>query len=147
MRFFPLHYPRRPPRGPPGEVSGDNEGEKTAFKGKSGGSDTRQITFDLFVIKSLPVARIAEERGLVESTIQGHLAFFVEKGQLGIEKVIDGETQKIIEKAVAKIQEQSENPSEVRGGFMKSVKEELGDACSYGDIRLVLAHLKYQAGD
>ena len=136
-----------PPRVVPEEVSGNNEDKKTASKGKSGGSDTRQVTFDLFVIKGLPVARIAEERGLVESTIQGHLAFFVEKGELGIEKIIAGKTQKIIEKAVGKIQKQSDNPTEVRGGFIKSVKEELGDACSYGDIRLVLAHLKYQSSE
>jgi len=135
-----------PPRVVPEAVSGNNEKKKTAPGKKSGGSDTRQITLDLFVVKGLSVARIAEERGLVKSTIQGHLASFVEKGTLEIEKVITPEKQKNIEKAVVKIQEQSEEPSKVRGGFMKSVKESLGNACSYGDIRLVLAHLKHQAG-
>ncbi|WP_459918013.1 helix-turn-helix domain-containing protein [Desulfocicer niacini] len=134
-----------PPRVVPEDVAGEKGDKKRSRKGKSGGSDTRQVTLDLFITKGLSVARIAEERGLAESTVQGHLAFFVERGTLGIEKVISAEKQKTIEKAVAKIQKQAKDPSEVHGGFLKSVKEKLGTACSYGDIRMVLAHLKHQA--
>lgn len=66
----------------------------------------------------------------MESTIQGHLCFFVEKGNLDINRLLSPEKQKAIESALT----QSTNNS------LKVVKQELGDHYSYGDIKLVLAH-------
>ena len=102
---------------------------------------TRQISYDLFV-KGLSVSRIAAERGLVENTIQGHLAYFVEKGELSIEKLISPEKQKAIALEIANVKA---SDSQAESGFMKHVKIRLGDACSYGDIKLVLAHLAWVA--
>ncbi len=85
--------------------------------------------------KGLSLDRIAEERGLVESTIQRHLGFFVEKGDLDINRLLSPEKQKAIESALT----QSTNNS------LKAVKQELGDRYSYGDIKLVLAHQKHLA--
>ncbi|SMC59706.1 HRDC domain-containing protein [Desulfocicer vacuolatum DSM 3385] len=135
-----------PPRVVPEEVSGDAGADKSKSRRRAGGAGTRQITLDLFLTKELSIPAIAEERGLVPGTIQSHLAFFVEKGELAIDKVVTKEKQQLIEKAVAKRQEESRESSEVHGGFLKPIKESLGDACSYGEIRLVLAHLKHLAG-
>ncbi len=108
--------------------------ENTSSQKSASGSNTRKISFDMFN-KGLSLDRIAEERGLVESTIQRHLGFFVEKGDLDINRLLSPEKQKAIESALT----QSTNNS------LKAVKQELGDRYSYGDIKLVLAHQKHLA--
>jgi uncharacterized protein YpbB len=109
-----------------------DSGKSTSPEKSASGSNTRQISFDMFS-RGLSLARIAEERGLVESTIQKHLCFFVEKGNLDINRLLSPEKQKAIESALS----QSTNPS------LKAVKQAIGDHCTYGDIKLVLAHQKH----
>jgi uncharacterized protein YpbB len=83
--------------------------------------------------KGLAIARIAEERRLAESTIQGHLCFFIEKGTLDINRLLSPEKQEAIEAALAIVSNNS----------LKAVKEELGDDnCSYGEIKWMVTHLK-----
>ena len=142
-----------PPRVVPEKASsnGDVDGAG-GEKGKNVKTNTRQISLDLFS-KGLSVARIAEERGLVENTIQNHLATFVEKGELAVEKVISREKQQLIEEKIAAVQKQfavqkqsgDQGQSGARSGFIKTIKNQLGDACSYGEITLVLAHLRSHA--
>ncbi len=98
----------------------------------SGTGGTRDISFDMFN-KGLTIARIAAERGLVQSTIEGHLSFFVEKGKLDINKLLSPEKQQAIEKKLAASQNNS----------LSEVKNELGDDYSYGEIKMMLAHRKY----
>ena len=95
-------------------------------------SDTKQISFDMFS-KGFTIARIAEERGLVESTIQGHLCFFVEKGKIDINKLLSPEKQASIEAALAQVSNHS----------FKAVKDVLGDNFSYGEIKLMAACQKH----
>ncbi|MBN1930052.1 MAG: helix-turn-helix domain-containing protein [Desulfobacterales bacterium] len=109
------------------------EKNESAF-GKTAPSDTKQISFDMFK-KGLTIPRIAEERGLVESTIQGHLCFFVENGELDIGKLLSPERQSAIENKLAAASDNS----------LKAVKNELGDEYSYGEIKLMLAHQRYLA--
>jgi hypothetical protein len=97
-------------------------------------SDTKQISFNMFN-KGFTIARIAEERGLVESTIEGHLCIFIEDGRLDINRLLSPEKQGAIEAAIAKVSTNS----------LKAVKTELGDKYSYGDIRWMVAHLKHLA--
>jgi DNA-directed RNA polymerase subunit F len=97
-------------------------------------SSTQQISFDMFN-KGMTIDRIAQERSLVPSTIEGHLCFFVEKGQLDIGKMVAPAKQGVIEKAVAASFAHT----------LGEIKKDLGDDYSYSDIKLVLAHLKYQA--
>jgi hypothetical protein len=97
-------------------------------------SGTRRASFELFQ-KGLTIAGIAQERGLVESTIQAHLCFFIENGELDINRLISSEKQKAIEAALAQKDSNS----------LKEAKDLLGDACSYGEIRMVTAHQKYSA--
>jgi uncharacterized protein YpbB len=82
-----------------------------------------------------PIDRIAKERGLVESTIQGHLCVFVEKGDLDINRLLSPEKQGAIEAAIANAPDNS----------LKAVKNELGDNYTYGDIKLMMAYRKHLA--
>ena len=47
-------------------------------------------------LDGLTIAEIAKERGLVQSTIEGHLCFFVENGRLDINKLLSSEQQQAI---------------------------------------------------
>lgn len=110
---------------PPGE---------TAARKMNSGSDSKRTSFDLFN-QGISIAAIAEERGLVVSTIQSHLGFFVEKGELDINRVLSADRQRAIETALA------QGP----GNSLKAVKEALGDDFTYGDIKLMMAHQTYLA--
>ena len=97
-------------------------------------SDTKQISFNMFT-QGMGIPEIAKERGFVESTIQGHLGFYVETGKLNIDKLILPERQKAIEKILATAPNNS----------YKAIKNELGDDFSYGEIKLMLSHQYYLA--
>ncbi len=81
----------------------------------------------------LSIAQIAEKRELTLQTIEGHLAYYVGKGELSINGLIDQNKRRHIEKTIAGHQ----SPS------LKALKETLGDGYSYGEINLTLAHLRY----
>lgn len=53
--------------------------------------------------KGFTIARITEKRGLVESTIQSHLYFFIEKGKLDINRLLSPEKQDPIEAAFVRV--------------------------------------------
>jgi len=97
---------------------------------------TKQMSFDMFN-NGLPIARIAQERGLVQSTIEGHLTFFVEKGKLDINKLLSPEKQQAIEKELAANHHNS----------LSEVKNALGANYSYGEIKMMLAYQKYLASE
>ena len=80
------------------------------------------------------VAEIAEERGLTEGTIYGHLTHYVAKGRIPLSRLLDESRQKIIEAALAQEYEK-----------LSEVKERLGEEVGYNEIRLVQAYLKAQA--
>jgi len=86
--------------------------------------------------KGLAIALIAKERGLVRSTIEGHLSFFVEKGKLDINKLLSPEKQQAIEKELA-----------VDHNSLSEVKTALGDDYSYGEIKMMLACRKHLASE
>ncbi len=92
--------------------------------------NSRQISLIMFEDGMTP-EQIAEERGLVPSTIFGHLCSFVAKGELAVERLVEKETlERIVEKA---------SPDK---GWTQ-LKRELGDDVSYEQIRAVMSHLKY----
>lgn len=96
--------------------------------------DTRQVTYDLFN-KGLTVAQVAQERGLAHSTIESHLAYFVETGRINIGRLLTEEKLKIIDR---QMMEMKDKP-------LGQIKQALGENYSYGEIRLVQAHQKYLA--
>ena len=99
---------------------------------KKSGINTRQISFDMFN-KGLTIAQIAKERELVEATIQGHLGFFIEVGELEINKLLSLEKQLVIKEEL------------VRAGNkpLKQIKDKLGNDYSYGEIKCMISHQKY----
>jgi hypothetical protein len=109
-------------------------GKTTSPKNPAPPADTKQISIDMFN-KGWPIDRIAKERGLVESTIQGHLCVFVEKGELDINRLLSPEKQGVIEAAITNAPDNS----------LKAVKNELGDNYTYDDIRLMMAHRRHLA--
>lgn len=94
--------------------------------------NTKQISFDLFKAgKTIP--EIAEERNLTLSTIEGHLSHYIETGELNIGQFL----------TPGKV-------SQIRDFFMTNntmsltpAKEHFGDLFSYGELRMVLAHMRY----
>jgi ribonuclease D len=96
--------------------------------------DTKQLSLDLFE-QGLDISQIAAKRNLVTSTIEGHLAHWVAKGRLTIDRVIPDEVRDAIEQGAA----------DWDGVSYKVLKESLDREVSYGQIKLVLAHLKWQA--
>ena len=82
------------------------------------------------------VAGIAEERGLAESTIQGHLCTFIETGDLNVNRLLSPEKQAAIDAALDQVPDNSLN----------AAKNALGKRYSYGEIKLMVAHRKHLAG-
>jgi uncharacterized protein YpbB len=99
-------------------------------------TDTKQISLDMLA-SGLTIPEIAKERGLVNSTIEGHLAFFIETGQLAIDTLLTADKQQTIRDQLAK----------ATGPSLSEVKLALGDGTSYGEIKMVLAHLKRLPGE
>ena len=93
--------------------------------------ETRNLSLQLFT-EGLSVPQIAERRNLVISTIEGHLVYFVAQGELAVERLVAPE------KVVA-LQEQLRLLPDMK---LSELKQALGDAYSYGEIKLVQAHLQ-----
>lgn len=93
---------------------------------------TKDISFEMFSAGK-SVDEIAKERGFVPATIEGHLCYFVERGKLGIDKLLSEEQQQAI--AVELAAEE--------GNSLGAVKMRLGDDYSYGQIKLMLVYQKY----
>ncbi|HDR15754.1 MAG TPA: helicase [Desulfobacteraceae bacterium] len=94
--------------------------------------DTRKVSLELFK-KGLTISRIAEHRGLAISTIESHLTHWVSNGELGIGDLLTDEKRCAIEKTITPRQ----------GEPLSRLKAALGDDFSYGEIKLVLAHLEH----
>ena len=102
--------------------------EKTA----SAKPNTKLESFKLFK-QGKSVAEISKERGFALQTIEGHLAHFVSEGEIKIEELVSPEKVAIIEAAL-------ENYDATKG--IVPIKEKLGNDFSFGEIRLVLAHVQ-----
>ncbi|HEY6975550.1 MAG TPA: helix-turn-helix domain-containing protein [Chitinophagaceae bacterium] len=95
-------------------------------KEKSNKSDTKFETYQLYKAGKT-VAEIAAIRNLTPQTIEGHLAHYVKTGDIEIEKLVSADKLMMIRPLL----EDFNNIS--------LIKEKLGDAVSYGEIRLALA--------
>ncbi len=98
--------------------------------------DTKKLSFELFE-KGLSLQEIAEKRELVLSTIEGHMAHFVANGKISINRLLAPEKIRAIEQALTQKQ----------GKLFGEIKQALGDEYSYGEIKLVQAHLNQTASD
>nr|WP_321411826.1 helix-turn-helix domain-containing protein [uncultured Carboxylicivirga sp.] len=91
---------------------------------------TKEITYTLYK-DGKTIKEIAEERGLTESTIETHLAHYVQIGDID---VFDLVSEKVAKKIV-KYCKENEMP------VLNEIKQAMGSKVTYGDIKLVLAHL------
>ena len=94
--------------------------------------DTRKISFDLFRTGKTP-SQIAAERNLNITTIEAHLAIFVEKGEIPVSEFV---SQEIVDLISVQFKDSEDYQ-------LKQVKEKLGDKVTWSDLRFVVNHLKY----
>jgi len=100
-------------------------------KAKTPRADTKKASLELFE-KGMTPAQIAEERGLVLATIEGHMAHWVEMGRVPVDALVSAEKQQAIERELTRLHDK---PFAV-------VKQALDNEFSYGEIRMVHADLK-----
>ncbi len=93
--------------------------------------NTKLISFELFK-SGKTIAEIAKERNFTYTTIEGHLAHYVESGDLSINDLISHEKQALIKEAINKFGDES----------LTVIKQNLPDAISFNEIRMVNADLK-----
>src|SRR5262249_53538677 len=94
-------------------------------------ADTKQISFDLYK-SGKTIAEIATQRNMAVSTIEGHLAYFIALRELDISEFL------------------SKDQVDEIAGFFESrdteslavAKAHFGDRYLYGQLRMVLEHLK-----
>lgn len=96
------------------------------------GLGTKEQSLKLFQ-NGLSVVEVAKKRSLAPSTIEGHLAHFVQKGELDVLEVIPPEKYEAIKTTL------EQNPDRET---TSEIKNKLGDDFSYGEIRMVMADLQ-----
>ena len=92
--------------------------------------DTKKVTYELWK-SGKEIEEIAQERGFVTSTIEGHLAHYIGLGELPIEKFIEKSKLKQISEYIVK------HPSNT----LSEVKEGLKNKFSYSELRFVFQYL------
>ena len=91
---------------------------------------TKKISFDLYKAGKT-IEAIAKERNLSISTIEGHLAFFIETGSLDINDLVDEKKQSTVKNLMA----------ETGPGSLQTLKQQLPEI-SYGEIKWIIASEK-----
>ena len=92
---------------------------------------TRDISLMHFE-EGMSIEKIAEERGLSPTTIQGHLCSFIATGELAVDRLVQDKEKQA---AIAAVLSPDKN--------LTQMKKQLGNDYSYGEIRAVVAHLKH----
>lgn len=82
-------------------------------------------------------AEVAQKRALAPGTIESHMAQLIKAGDLEIHECMEKERIDNILAAIRAIQTDSVQP----------VRQALGDAYSYGEIRAVMNHLRFMADE
>ena len=94
---------------------------------KEAKTSTKELSFQLYQ-QGKTVKEIAQERSLALSTIEGHLAPYVQNGEIPLEKLISPEK-------IEKIKQVFQQHPDAAG--LSEIKAILGDEYSYGEIKLV----------
>jgi ATP-dependent DNA helicase RecQ len=92
-------------------------------------TDTKLQSLQLFKLGH-SLQKIAAMREISQSTVEGHLAFYVQQGTLAIEQIMDVTKVPTIQNMIEKLGSQTIGP----------IKEALGEGYSYGEIRLTMAY-------
>lgn len=103
---------------------------KRKKKSRSTGQ-THAQSFELFQ-QGMTISEISKERKLSANTIESHLAHFIALGELEINGLVEAKKRKEIEEVISR-----------KGmGMLSPIKNELKDHITYGDIKMVIAHLE-----
>ena len=94
--------------------------------------DTKALTFKMFR-DGKTLKEIAAERSLTVGTVENHLAYFVEQGELEIGEVVSSQHQKIIRGIVKTFN---------KAYSLSQVKNLLPNDYTYAEIKLVIADMK-----
>lgn len=95
-------------------------------------ADTKKISFDLYK-EGKKIKEIAQERNLAESSIEGHLAYFIESGEIDINELVDAEKLLSITGIIKK----------TGAASLQKIKEQLPDI-SYTELKWVIASEKHK---
>lgn len=112
-----------------------NKASKRVRQPKATKGQTMEDSFLLFK-QGKTVEEIAKIRGFAQTTIEGHLAKFVESGELDIHNFIPKEK---LDKIIAAVEEIGDNG-------LGPLKSFLGDEFSYGELRMAMAFYRSQKG-
>ena len=94
-------------------------------------ANTKQVSFDLYK-SGKTVAEIAAERNLAITTIEGHLAYFIARRELDISEFL---TKEQVDEIAGFFEERNtESIAEAKSHF--------GERFLYGQLRMVLEHMK-----
>jgi hypothetical protein len=110
------------------------EVQKKAKKENPTKGSTQRTSLDLYQ-GGLSIVDIAKQRGLVESTIAGHLADFIKTGELAVTDLIDNEKYQELRSEIEKI--------EFEG--LSDLKAKITGDYSYADLRMVLNAMEFEA--
>lgn len=92
---------------------------------------TRETSFEMYK-KPMTVEEIANERNLVPGTIESHLSHYVGTGEIPVTDFIKSDKLEKILKVAAEVDYQT-----------GQIKSNLGNDCSYTEIRFAMAHYNY----
>jgi hypothetical protein len=113
----------------------DQEGKLEDAEPKGPKIPTRLLTLENFK-QGLSIGQIAEKRGFAVSTIERHLAHCVEFGDIEVDRLIPPEKRRQLEMLILPHQDK----------LVRDIKLQVGEACSFGEINIILAHQRYQKG-
>lgn len=105
--------------------------KETSKKEKKPKVDTKKVSFEMYQLGKT-VEQVASDRGLSPTTVESHLAYYVRLGELDVNLFID---KKKLDKIVQYF-ESVENKS------FGAAKTALGDAVTYGELRMGLSYLE-----
>ncbi len=97
---------------------------------KERSSDTKRMSYELYR-EGQSIAEIAAQRQLAVTTIESHLAYYITSGEMEVEMFVPGDKQELIQKAVEQYGRLS----------LKLLKDNLPEEITYGEIRMMVAHL------
>jgi hypothetical protein len=116
-----------------GSSNGRKKREKKPKKEKKPKVDTKKVSYDMYC-QGMTIDQIAKERGLVTSTIAGHLTPYIEDGSIDGAALI---SPKALDEVISFVQAYPE-----KGASLLAIKDNVSAECSYTDIRIALAVMK-----
>ncbi len=93
-------------------------------------TDTKKASYEMYR-SGKTISEIATDRGLALTTIEGHLSYYITSGELDVNIFVPKDKQELIAVAVEKFGRLS----------LKLLKDNLPEEISYGEIRMMIAHL------